>query len=136
MLGFRFKERRKNMRNKTLFLSTFLNRGFSLMKLFMFSWSTILNSFISYSLLSSSCLILNTSLLFIPLFYYYSLIRAFHISVSRWFFPGDWVTASILKSPGHFSVFWPFSIMLSCWLGAPRRPRASPPLPFIIRLFM
>ena len=45
--------------------------------------------------------------------YDYSLIRAFHISVSRWFFPGVWVTASLLKSPGLFSVFWPFSIMLS-----------------------
>ena len=30
---------------------------------------------------------------------YYSLIRAFHISVSRWFFTGVWMTASLLKSP-------------------------------------
>ena len=45
--------------------------------------------------------------------YYYSLIRGFHISVSRWFFTGVWVTASLLKSPGLFLVFWPFSIMLS-----------------------
>ena len=43
--------------------------------------------------------------------YYYSLIRAFHVSVSRWFFTGVWVTASLLKSPGFFSVFWPFSII-------------------------
>ena len=27
-------------------------------------------------------------------------------------FTGDWVTASLLKSPGLFSVFWPFSIVL------------------------
>ena len=40
------------------------------------------------------------------------LIRVFHISVSWWSFTGDWVTASLLKSPGLFSVFWPFSIML------------------------
>ena len=46
-------------------------------------------------------------------YYYYSLIRAFHICVSRWFFTGVWVTASLLKSPGLFSVFRPFSIMLS-----------------------
>ena len=46
-------------------------------------------------------------------YYYYSLIRAFHISVSRWFFTGVWVTAHLLKSPGLFSVFWLFSIMLS-----------------------
>ena len=40
------------------------------------------------------------------------IIRVFHISVSWWSFTGDWVTASLLKSPGLFSVFWPFSIML------------------------
>ena len=40
------------------------------------------------------------------------LIKVFHISVSWWSFTGDWVTASLLKSPGLFSVFWPFSIML------------------------
>ena len=31
-------------------------------------------------------------------YYYYLLIRVFHISFSRWFFPGVWVTASLLKS--------------------------------------
>ena len=40
------------------------------------------------------------------------LIRVFLISISWWSFIGDWVTASLLKSPGLFSVFWPFSIML------------------------
>ena len=39
--------------------------------------------------------------------------RVFHISVTWWFFTGVWVTASLLKSPGLFSVFWPFSIILS-----------------------
>ena len=43
-------------------------------------------------------------------YYYFLLIRIFHISVSWWSFTGDWVTASLLKSPGLFSVFWPFSI--------------------------
>ena len=38
--------------------------------------------------------------------------RVFHISVSWWFFTGVWVTACLLKSPGLFSVFWPFLIML------------------------
>ena len=42
-------------------------------------------------------------------YYYYSLIRVFHIRVSL--ITGVWVTASLLKSPGLFSVFWPFSIM-------------------------
>ena len=39
-------------------------------------------------------------------------IRIFHISISWWYFTGDWVTVSLLKSPWLFSVFWPFSIML------------------------
>ena len=38
--------------------------------------------------------------------------RVFHISINWWFFTGVWVTASLLKSPGLFSVFWPFSVML------------------------
>ena len=44
-------------------------------------------------------------------YYYYLLIRIFYISDIWWFFTGVWVTASLLKSPGLFSVFWPFSIM-------------------------
>ena len=39
-------------------------------------------------------------------YYYYSLVRAFHISDSRWFFTGVWVTASLLKSPELFSVYY------------------------------
>ena len=39
--------------------------------------------------------------------------RVFHISISWWFFTGVWVTASLLKSPGLFSVYGQFSIMLS-----------------------
>ena len=39
--------------------------------------------------------------------------RVFHISISWWFFTGVWVTASLLKSPGLISVFWPSSAMLS-----------------------
>ena len=38
-------------------------------------------------------------------------IRVFHISVSWWSFTGVLVTASLLKSPGLFSYFCPFSIM-------------------------
>ena len=38
--------------------------------------------------------------------------RVFHTSVSRWFLTGVWVTASLLKSPGLFSVFWPISTIL------------------------
>ena len=38
--------------------------------------------------------------------------RVFHISFSWWIFTGVWVIASLLKSPGLFSVYWPFSKML------------------------
>ena len=38
-------------------------------------------------------------------------LEIFHIRVSWWSFTGVWVTASLLKSPGLFSVFWLFSIM-------------------------
>ena len=38
-------------------------------------------------------------------------LRIFHISVNWWYFFGVWVTASLLKSPGLFSIFWPPSIM-------------------------
>ena len=48
------------------------------------------------------------SIIIIIIIIIYSL-RVFHIS---WLFIGDWVTASLLKSPGLFSVFWPFSIVL------------------------
>ena len=39
-------------------------------------------------------------------------LRIFHICVNWWSFTGVWVTASLLKSPGLFSVFWPISIIL------------------------
>ena len=48
--------------------------------------------------------------------YYYFIFfscRVFHISISWWFSTGVWETKSLLKSPGVFSVFWPFLIMLS-----------------------
>ena len=65
-------------------------------------------------------------------YYYYLLIRVFHISVSWSFFTGDWVTASLLKSPGLFSVFWLFSIML-CFRWSPLIHQfPSPPVPIVI----
>ena len=65
-------------------------------------------------------------------YHYYSLIRAFHISVSRWFFTGVWVTASLFKSSGLFSVFWAFSIMLSFGWSPLVRQLPSPPVPLVI----
>ena len=43
-------------------------------------------------------------------YYYYLLIRNFLIRNSGGSHTGVWVTASLLKSLGHFSTFWPFSI--------------------------
>ena len=64
--------------------------------------------------------------------YYCLLIRAFHISNSRWFFTEVWVTASLLKSPGLFLVFWQFSTMLSLgWSPLVRQP-PSPLVPLVI----
>ena len=63
---------------------------------------------------------------------YYSLIRASHISLSRWFFTGVWVTASLFKSPALSSVYWPFSIMLSFGWSPPVRRLPTPPVPLII----
>ena len=60
------------------------------------------------------------------------LIRVFHISVSWWSFIGDWVTASILKTPGLFSVFWPFSIMQLFRWSLIGRQLPNPPGPLII----
>ena len=68
------------------------------------------------------------------IYYYYSLIRTFHISVSRWFFTGVWVTSSLLKSPGLFLVFWPFSTMLSFGWSPLVRQLPSPPVPLVIPL--
>ena len=61
----------------------------------------------------------------------YLLIRVFHISVSWWSFTGDWVTTSLLKSPGLFSVFWPFSIMLLFGWSPLGRQLPNPPGPLI-----
>ena len=34
-------------------------------------------------------------------------LQVFHTSISWWSFTGVWVTTSLLKSPGLFSVFYP-----------------------------
>ena len=64
-------------------------------------------------------------------YYYYYYFRVFHISVSWCSFTGDWVTPSLIKSPGLFSVFWPFSIMLLFWWSPLGRQLPSLPGPLI-----
>ena len=52
--------------------------------------------------------------------------------MSRWFFTGVWVTGRLLKTPGLFLVFWPFSIMLTFGWSPPVRLFPSPPVPLVI----
>ena len=68
--------------------------------------------------------------MFFVCYYYLLLIRVFHISVSWWSFTGDWVTASLLKSSGFFSVFCPFSTMLLVWMVSTRPPTSKSSRPF------
>ena len=58
--------------------------------------------------------------------------RVFHITVSWWFFTGVRMNASLLKSPGLVSGFWPFSAMLSFGYSLPVSQLPSPPGPLII----
>ena len=60
------------------------------------------------------------------------IIGGFLISASWWSFTGVWVTASLLKSSGLFSVFSPFSVMFLFEWSSIVRQIPSPPVPFII----
>ena len=52
---------------------------------------------------------------------WYLLLESFSYQFNWWSSSGVWVTASLLKSPGLFLVFWPFSIMLSFGWSPPVR---------------
>ena len=56
-------------------------------------------------------------------------LRVFLISVSWWSFTGVWVTASLLKSPGLFSVLWPISLTV-VWMVSIRFPTSKSSNPF------
>ena len=63
-----------------------------------------------------SVLILRTICKFSLCCYHYLLLLSFHISVSWWSFTRDWVTASLLRSPGLFWVFWQIAaVQCSGW---------------------
>ena len=50
-------------------------------------------------------------------YYYFTVFGVIHASISWWFFfTRVWVTTSLLKSLGDFSVFWIISIMLYVFL--------------------
>ena len=55
--------------------------------------------------------------------------RVFHISVSWWSFTGVWVKASLLQSPGLFSLFWPFYNAV-VWMVSTRPPTSKFSSPF------
>ena len=65
-------------------------------------------------------------------YYYYYSFRVFHISFIWSSFTRVWVAASFLKSPGLFSVFWPFSVMLLFGWSLLVRQLPSPSIPLII----
>ena len=103
--------------------------GLCIYNLFVWSHFNFLHNSQWITVLTQSCQVLYYYYYY---YYYYLLIRVFHISVSWWSFTGDWVTANLLKSPGLFSVFWPFLIMLlfgGCPLG---RQLSNPPGPLTI----
>ena len=56
----------------------------------------------------------------------------FHLFTLLEFFTGVWVTVSLLKSQGFFSVFWPSSIMLSFGWSSLVHQLPNPPGPLII----
>ena len=68
------------------------------------SWLYILTAYIRVS-----CSFSLPVLVFPILYYYY--FKRFHTSVNWWFTTGVWVTTSLLKSPGLFSVFWSILIV-------------------------
>ena len=53
------------------------------------------------------------------LYYYFTPSRDFHTSVSCWSSTRVWATASLLRSPGFFSIFWPISTMLYFLFSSP-----------------
>ena len=59
-------------------------------------------------------------------------MRVFHTRVSWWFLTVVWVTASLLKSPGLFSVFWSILITLSLGWSPLVLLFPSPPVPLSI----
>ena len=59
-------------------------------------------------------------------------LRVFYNNVSRWSFTGVWLTASLLNSPGLFTVIWPISIMLLFGWSPLVLLIPSPPVSFII----
>ena len=81
----------------------------------------------------STCTSFRRSSVIYYYYYYYLLLGSFfHISLSWWSFTGVWVISSLHKSPGLFSVFWPFSIILLFKSSSLVCQLSSPPDPLIV----
>ena len=63
--------------------------------------------------------------------WYFSYYYYYYYSFCTCSYTGVWVTASLLKSPGLFSGFWPISIMLSFGWSPLVRQLPSPPVPLV-----
>ena len=79
--------------------------------IFWFFWDTLFKIFLSFPLVWCCQLPLSPSIPRFP-FLRLLLLKVFHTGVSWWSFTVVWITASFLRSPGLFSVFWPISTML------------------------
>ena len=77
----------------------------------LFCWVLSILALIWLVLMALSCAAIRRDSVSIIIIIIYS-FRVFHINVSGWSFTRVWVTVCLLKSPGLFSVFWPFSIIL------------------------
>ena len=86
-----------------------MTKSTTLFFLLINTWSGFLAGIRWYICIVKSQRIVSVSFIIIIIYSF----RIFLVSVSWWFFTGVWVTASLLKSPGLFSVFCPFSVMLS-----------------------
>ena len=73
------------------------------MSFFLFS-----NPFVEAIFFSSALRMVPSTLRGRHYYYHNTPNRVFPISVSRWVFTEVWVTASLLNSPGLFSIVWPF----------------------------
>ena len=62
-------------------------------------------------------------------FPYFTNSKIFSTSIRWWFLTGVWATASLLKSPGLFSIFWPIWIMLQFGWSLLILLFPSPPVP-------
>ena len=72
--------------------------------------------------------------LFITISIFY--LWAFHISATWWSFTRVWTTASLLKSPGVFLVFWSISIMQLFGQSLLVLLFPSPPVPLLIHWWL